>query len=95
MAGNEVKIEVVGQIKIIAKQLENLTRQREEDQVFLAKLVQAAAVVILLARRIGHLAAVRSHLNVRSRNSNHCYIIFSLATSACLQHRCSISLAVF
>jgi hypothetical protein len=40
MAGKEIKIEVMEQIKIIAKQLENLRRQHEEDQVLLAGMVQ-------------------------------------------------------
>jgi hypothetical protein len=40
MAGKEIKIEVVEQMKIIAKQLENLKRQREEGQVLLAGLEQ-------------------------------------------------------
>jgi hypothetical protein len=40
MAGKEIKIEVVEQMKVIAKQLENLKRQREEGQVLLAGLEQ-------------------------------------------------------
>jgi hypothetical protein len=40
MAGKEIKIEVVEQMKIIAKQLENLKRQREKDQVLLSGLEQ-------------------------------------------------------
>jgi hypothetical protein len=40
IAGKEIKIEVVEKMKIIAKQLENLKRQWEEDQVLLAGLEQ-------------------------------------------------------
>lgn len=40
MPSKEIKVEVVELMKIIVKQLENLMRQREEDQVFLAGLEQ-------------------------------------------------------
>jgi hypothetical protein len=38
MAGKEIKIKVVEQMKIIANQLKNIKRQWEEDQVLLASL---------------------------------------------------------
>jgi hypothetical protein len=38
MAGKEIKSKVVEQMEIITNQLEYLKRQREEDQVLLARL---------------------------------------------------------
>jgi hypothetical protein len=44
VAGKETKIEVVEQMKIIVKQLENLKRQWEEDQVLLGPRWAGAAL---------------------------------------------------